>query len=145
LVSRYPKASWRLTFAHDGNQFRIVQRQRVEMITPVKDRARTVEGRAAGFWLELRDDKDEVLFQSDIARLLGAQRESFAPDGTIQQHIGPVSQRRFDVLVPDHPEARTVSLLAPSPSVSMASWASAPAREVARFPLRDDSAGTVVP
>ena len=128
-------------FAHDGNQFRIVQRQRVPFITPVKDRARTVEGRAAEFRLELRDDKDEVLFQSDIARLLGRQENRSRPMVRQQQHIGPVSQRRFrPSLCPTIPKpAQSVCLRRPH----LCLWRAGPPRPPER--LRASLSVTIPP
>lgn len=138
--SSQPRASWRLTIEHDGNHFRLLERRWVRMIMPpVADLPRNA-GLDVGRWLELHDARGKVLYRRDINRLVGAEVEVFEPDGSIRHFSGPPGQGQFEVVVPDYPEASAICVLA-SPQGPGREAMREPAREVARFSLRDDSSG----
>jgi hypothetical protein len=136
--SSHPRASWRLTIAYNGDNFRLLERRWVRMITPPTAGSARSAGRDVGRWLEVRDARGKVLYHRDIDRLVGAEVEVFEPDGSIRHFSGPPREGQFEVVVPDYPAARAVCVLA-SPSGREAMRE--PARDVARFSLRDGTGG----
>jgi hypothetical protein len=139
----------RLTFAYEGEEVRLQSRRPVEMIAPPGDE---LSGSEQGFWIEVRDEKDDTLHRLVMEDPLSRDVEVFSPDAEQSVYRVPVEKPSglFVVVVPDLEEADHVTLMssgAPSAaarevSPEAASRAPAgPAAEFARFSLRPDSEG----
>jgi len=130
------------------------------MICPPSIGQRPEVGRHGGFWVELRDPNEQVLFHRVLDSPLGDSVEVHSPDGKIERVMGvPTADSIFEVLVPDTDEATTVALIGEyldtekamreraERASDVAKGARAPeggARELARFeiPKGDKGGGT---
>ena len=103
----------RLVFAHEGDQVRLVARQRVDMMTPPSDPLSPAEG-APGLWAEVRDTEGRTLHRRDLPDVLGPGVEVFEPDPARSASRADVERPpgAFAVLVPEIPEADHLALLA---------------------------------
>jgi hypothetical protein len=139
----------RLTFAYEGEEVRLQNLRPVEMIAPPGDE---LSGSEQGFWIEVRDEKDDTLHRLVMEDPLSRDVEVFSPDPEHSVYRVPVEKPSglFVVVVPDLEGADHVALMssgAPSAaarevSPEVASRAPAgPAAEFARFPLRADHEG----
>jgi hypothetical protein len=133
------RTSWRLTFRWDGAQIELVNRRQVQMIAPATTGEQPIAGQHAGTWLELRDAADKTLYHRSITRLMGAKAEVFHPDGAMTHHLGEPGIGQFEIVVPDLPQATLVCIIS-SPFEPKA-LLHEPAREIARFPLREGQSG----
>lgn len=129
------RTSWRLTFRWDGTQIDLVNRRQVQMIAPATTGEQPIAGEHAGIWLELRDAADKTLYHRSITRFMGAKAEVFHPDGAMTHHLGDPGSAQFEVVVPDLPQAAWLCIVS-SPFEPKA-LLHEPAREIARFPLRN--------
>jgi len=84
------------------------------MITPPSVGERPEAGRHGGFWVELRDPVEGVVYHRVIDSPLGDSVEVYSPDGTIRREFGPALESFFEVLLPDRGEASTVALMGES-------------------------------
>jgi hypothetical protein len=139
----------RLTFSYEGDEVRLVNQRSLEMIAPPTDE---LSGHEQGFWVEVRDDRDETLHRLVMEDPLRRDVEVFSPDAEQSVYRVPVekSSGLFVVVVPDLAGADHVALMssgapgaaARGVSPEAASRAPAgPAAEFARFSLRSDSEG----
>ena len=67
----------RLTFAYEGEEVRLQNRRPVEMIAPPGDE---LSGSEQGFWIEVRDEKDDTLHRLVMQDPLSRDVEVFSPD-----------------------------------------------------------------
>lgn len=143
----------RLTFRAAGGEVRLIGHERLNMICPPSFGETPEAGKHGGFWMELRDSNDRVLFHRVLDTPLGDSVEVFSPDGKIRREFGPPSERTFEVLVPDRDDASSVALVGEYLDVAKARKAQAEgrpeaasgARELARFELpKGDRSGDVV-
>jgi hypothetical protein len=123
----------RFTFSYEGTALRLVSRQRVDAQPQISDRTYEYEGQA-GFWFELRDVQNRVLYRLVMHNPIESHRE--APSGDPERpftHIKVAEpQGVFAVMAPDLEEARSLLLYAsPSPTLT------APAKEIGRFDLQE--------
>jgi hypothetical protein len=139
----------RLTFTYEGDEVRLVNQRSLEMIAPPTDE---LSGQEQGFWVEVRDDRDETLHRLVMQDPLRRDVEVFSPGAEQSVYRVPVEESSgiFVVVVPDLEEADHVALMssgapgaaARGVSPEAASRAPAgPAAEFARFSLRSDSEG----
>ena len=133
------RTSWRLTFRWDGTQIDLVKRRQVQMIAPATTGEQPIAGEHAGIWLELRDAADKTLYHRSITRFMGAKAEVFHPDGAMTHHLGDPGSAQFEVVVPDLPQTAWLCIVS-SPFEPKA-LLHEPAREIARFPLRNGTSG----
>lgn len=133
------RTSWRLTFRWDGAQIELINRRQVQMIAPATTGEQPIAGEHAGIWLELRDAADKTLYHRSITRLMGAKAEVFHPDGAMTHHLGDPGIGQFEIVVPDLPQAAWLCIVA-SPFDPDA-LLHEPAREIARFLLRNGASG----
>lgn len=105
------------------------------MTCPPAVGARPARGRNSGYWIELRDEGDEVLAHRLLAVPLNSV-EVHSPDGRIERRFGTVEDRDllFEVLLPDDEAARSAALMGPPPEAERTA-AAAGADELARFEL----------
>ena len=105
-----PKARL-LIFEYDAGSVRLVESKRIEMLAPPDDSARTEQGRA-GHWVEVRNAVGDALYRQVITRPFLVSAEVHSPEpGAMPRHV-PVStiEGRFQVVVPDLPDASEVVL-----------------------------------
>jgi hypothetical protein len=109
--------SLRLTFEYKGADVRLISQQSVEMMVPPSDRTDEYTNHA-GFWIELRDREDRVVYRRIMHSPIQLDRE--APSGDPQRTFTRVpadsAQGVFTVLVPDVAYARDVRLVGSPPS-----------------------------
>src|SRR3712207_91971 len=100
----------RLTFTYEGDEVRLASRQPVEMIAPPGDE---LSGREQGFWVEVRDEKDDTLHRLVMQDPLRRDVEVFSPDPERSVYRAPVEEPSglFVVVVPDLEEADHVALM----------------------------------
>jgi hypothetical protein len=130
------RRSWRLTFRWDGAQIDLINRRLVQMIAPATTGEQPIAGQHAGVWLELRDASDKTLYHRSITRFMGAKGEVFHPSGAMTHHFGDPGTAQFEIVVPDLPEA--VSVCVVSSPFEATALVQEPAREIARFLLRNE-------
>lgn len=103
--------SLRLTFAYSGDDVRLVGVRRVAMrapghIEPPPDTVRS------GFWLEVRDEQDNLLYHRPLHDPVRADIEVFGETDDEPMIRVPATSRegRFEVIVPDYAQASHLSL-----------------------------------
>ena len=132
-VRQYRK-SLRLTFRVADGEIRLVSYERLDMICPPSVGERPETGRHGGFWMELRDTNNRVLFHRILDNPLGDSVEVHSPDGKIRRVFGTVKENIFEVLLPDDSEAKTIAFIGESmQSVTVRQERVAAARELAHF------------
>jgi hypothetical protein len=129
----------RLTFQTVDGQVRLLQQERLDMITPPMVGEPPEAGKNSGFWIELRDDKGSVLAHRLIHSPLRAAVEAHSPDGSIKRVKGAPTNTTFEVLLPDRDGASTAVLIgqpAEGPhGMVTETVAAAGSQELARFSL----------
>ncbi len=105
-----PRA-WRLTFVHDENGVRLVEREQLEMVAPPDDSDLTYAARS-GYWVELKDAEGHGIYRQILHDPLRTEIEVHSPDADEQPHQVAMESkaRTFEAVVPDLPAARTVVL-----------------------------------
>jgi hypothetical protein len=131
-----PQRALRLTFEYEGEEVRLVSRQRVAMLVPPPELASSEEGQA-GFWYELQDPDGRATYRRAARNPLRSDVEVFSPDPDESfTHIEmPEPRGVFTLLVPDLEGARTLVLVGGPAGPAQALT---PAREIARFDLTAD-------
>lgn len=102
-----PPRAWLLIFDYDENGVRLVERERIEMLAPPDDSALTLDARA-GHWVALRDANGKTLYRQIIAQPFRIAAEVHSPEGVSQRVPVRQLEGRFQVVVPDLPEATDV-------------------------------------
>lgn len=124
----------RLLVAYDGDQLNVIDRRRVEMTTPPSDPIQGFAGQS-GFWYELRDAGDNVLYRRIAESPITQEVEAFEPDGSATRHVIEQPKGVFTVLVPDIPEADHVAIV--SSPVAARQTIDRPAETLTRLALRE--------
>lgn len=128
------KMTLRIKFRISGPDVQIASYERLQMICPPSIGERPKAGLNGGFWIELRDKKDHVLFHRVLSNPLGNSVEVHSPDGKIQRVFGVAKESSFEVLLPDYAEAKTIIFLGESlESVTGKEGKISTAHELARF------------
>lgn len=101
-------AALRVTFAYRDRDIRLVAGKRVAMIAPPPVTAPPTSGQS-GYWIELRSAAGKLLYHRALSSPLRRDVEVFSDDARQSIARIPVSahEGRFEVLVPDLPDART--------------------------------------
>jgi hypothetical protein len=144
--SRPSRRTLRLTFRVASGEVQLLSKERLEMICPPSIGDRPQAGRHSGFWMELRDANERVLFHRLLHSPLANSVEVHSPDGKIRREFGEPVENIFEVLVPDVEGARTIammgeSLTPPSPKEAKATESregEAGSRELVRFDLSQE-------
>jgi hypothetical protein len=128
----------RITFRYEGTRVEMTEREVVQMIPPPPVTPLPRAGRNCGFWFEVHDAEGRVLFHRGLHNPIPTYAEEHQPDGTIRVVPGAPESGTFEVLIPKMPSAETILLIS-----SPLDWAHAgePAQELARFPLKEETAG----
>jgi hypothetical protein len=119
----------RITFAYDGSNLQISRVQRVAMRAPASQSAQ--HENQAGYWLEVRDDKGNLLYWRPIHDPMRQDIESYgdAPGAPLRRQPASAMKGEFEVLVPDLPAAHTFRLHGPSAGTRAMLARSGPLRE----------------
>jgi hypothetical protein len=125
----------RLIFSYEGDDLRLLSRQRVEMVPPPSDPLEGFEAQK-GFWLEVRDAQGAVLHRQIMHAPIRRDAEVFSDDA--ERSIARIPVERpsgaFAVVIPELPEADHVALVS-SPVTETPE--ATPAAETHRFSLAD--------
>lgn len=108
------RKSLRLSFRVADGEVRLVSYERLDMICPPSVGERPEAGVHGGFWMELRDANDRVLFHRLLHSPLGDSVEVHSPDGKIRREFGDVKESIFEVLLPDDANAKSIVLMGES-------------------------------
>lgn len=109
--ARPARKTLRLTFRVANGEARLVKYERLNMICPPSIGQTPQAGRHGGFWVELRDPGERVLFHRVLHSPLQDSVEVHSPDGKIKRVMGVPTESIFEVLVPDYDDASTVALI----------------------------------
>ena len=125
----------RLTFTYRGDEIELVDAQQVAMFVPPGD-ARDDRSARSGFWIELRDGAEGVVFRQDLHHPVTNDHEVFPEDPYGEIVRQPVASRSgaFTLVVPEAVDAASVVLVA---SPARAEERNQAASEVARFDMAD--------
>ena len=125
----------RLTFTYRGEEIELVDVQEVEVFVPPGDEWEYREERS-GFWVELRDDAEGVVFRQVLHHPAEAHQEVFPEDpyGEIIRQPVDSPSGAFTLILPDATQARNVVLVASPTSPERRTEVAA---EVARFDMVD--------
>jgi hypothetical protein len=136
------RKSLRLTFRVADGEVRLVSHERLDMICPPSVGERPETGRNGGFWMELRDTNNRILFHRILENPLGDSVEVHSPDGKIQRVFGAVKENVFEVLLPDDSQAKTIAFIGESMEpATVRQERVAAARELARFNVPEGMKG----
>ncbi|SEM84977.1 hypothetical protein SAMN05216404_101317 [Nitrosospira multiformis] len=128
----------RLTFRVADGAVHLVSYERLPMICPPSAGEAPQPRKNGGFWMELRDGNNQVLFHRLIHSPLIGSVEVHSPDGKIERKFGEVKESIFEVLLPDNPAAESIALIGESLDLSALSATGAQQRastELARFDI----------
>lgn len=117
---RQSRKSLRLMFRVADGEIRLVSYERLNMICPPSVGERPEAGKHGGFWIELRDASDRVLFHRLLHSPLSNSVEVHSPDGKIRRVFGEVKESIFEVLLPDDDNAKSIALMGESLSTAKA-------------------------
>jgi hypothetical protein len=139
--SARPNRAIRLTFAYEGESIRLVDRQSLEKRTAPSDPVDAREKRSqSGFWVEVQGGRSRTLYRLVMSNPIETSIE--VPTGDEEQPFTrqTVAQPRgvFFVLVPDLAEAEAVALFSSPIDPAEPRAAEQPAREIARFGIREE-------
>ncbi len=125
----------RLTFRIAEGEVRLISFERLDMICPPSVGERPEAGKHGGFWIELRDANNRVLFHRLLHSPLTNSVEVHSPDGKIRREFGDVKESIFEVLLPDYADAKSITLMGESLDLVKARKSVGGSRELARFDM----------
>lgn len=116
-----PPTALRLTFSYENDNIYLVSQQRLELIASPSDALVGFAG-GQGSWIEVRTERDRMLYRQVLSEALRGDFEVLSPDPG--QSITRVRVARqsgiFTVLVPDFAEADYIALASSAPGESNA-------------------------
>jgi hypothetical protein len=134
--------AFRLVFEAEGDQVRLVRKQRVEM--DAAGQPAVTEARPLGVFAELRNRDEETLYQLNLSPQLDHGVEVFAPDAGIRRVDAAAEKRFVVVVVPEDEQANAVVVVrrdGPTDGVGIAAESAGGTRELARVSLDDEDGG----
>lgn len=139
--TRQWRRTLRLTFSYDGADIRLTGRRSVNMIPPTPN-VPLPDTSQTGFWYVVQDAREEVFYYRVIGNPMALGHEVFSPDGSFTNVPRAKQSGTFEILVPDTPEAESLSLFSSHPLTQdeqavAAGRSQQGAREIASFSLRD--------
>lgn len=134
--------SVRLIFEYDGEEIRLISEQEVALVPPASD-SKVARADEAGFWLELRDAKLQVMHRQIIHDPIITHPEVFSdqPGKSIVRSPTPSKKGAFTVLVPRIATSDHIAFIRMDANARLLARAQArqpaagPAGEIARFSL----------
>lgn len=94
----------RFRLAYEGGDIRLVSQEEVVMTLPPSDELG--EGEHSGFWYELRDADEQVLYRKVIRSPLREHAEAFHPETGAPTRVARAAEAgTFWLTVPSHPGA----------------------------------------
>ena len=129
------KFATRLTFSYKGDKIKLVSQQTLRM-TPPASHALKPGKRESGFWYELKDAKNRTHFRRATLNPIKHYIEvrSGDPDRPLAWEKVEEPSGIFTLLVPVIKGARQIRLFSGPPGKE----GGGPAKEIARFVLKDD-------
>jgi hypothetical protein len=130
------RTSLRLTFQYEHEHIELIDKKQFNIIALPSIGIKPEAGKNSGFWIELCDSDNRVIYYRVLHNPIPYTVESYSPDQKI--HIRQVEsiKGKFEILIPDIPEATKI-LLYSSPLNLERSLE--PAREIASFTLQQKS------
>jgi hypothetical protein len=128
-----PSRAVRFLVRYEGGDVSVIDQQEFEMAVPPSDPLKGFEGES-GFWIELRDGKDQVLYRRIHENPIQQEVEAFEEDGTAVRAAVEKPTGVFTFLVPDLPGADHVALV--SSPLEPEQGAAKPAELLTSIPMR---------
>jgi hypothetical protein len=132
-----PNRAIRLLVQYDKSGFSISESWPLETLAPASH-SLDVPRATSGFWVELRDAKNNVLYRRVMQNPVPADVEVFDPEEGLHRHAVDDPKGVFTVLVPDMPDAEEIAFV--SSPMDPAKRQNA-ARQVAALPFRGGRRG----
>ena len=134
----------RLTFRIADKEIQLLTYERLDMICPPSIGEIPQVGKHGGFWMELHDARNRVLFHRVLNNPLGDSVEIHSSDGKVERVFGAPEENVFDVLLPDDRRSKTIVFIGDSlePYTDRKEQPTA-ARELARFDVPKGDRGTI--
>jgi hypothetical protein len=126
-----PNRAIRLLIEYDRSGFSISKSWHIETLAPASHSLET-RLNASGFWIELRDGSDKLLYRRVLHDPAPVDVEVFDPDRGLRRVALDEPKGVFTVLVPDLPDAEEIAIV--SSPIDLRKREST-ARQVARLPL----------
>lgn len=101
----------RLTFSYEGTSIKLISQQPIKKILPPSDDLDTKSNRT-GFWYEITDDNQNILYQKIISNPIETDIEVFpveSNESIMRQKKTSEIKGIFSILIPDPPNAKTLS------------------------------------
>ena len=122
----------------EGRDYRVIHAKRVEMPAPERPTAAAIAPQ--GIYAELRNERDEPLYQASLSTQLGGGMEVFSPEGSARRVNAGDGKQTVMLVLPDEADATSlVFLQAPGPRDRdvrrIGTEALAEPEELARFAL----------
>ena len=127
--------SIRFTFSYRGADIKLESRQSIRMISPPSDLL-VVNGKISGFWYELRDKKNRVLYRRIVQNPVkfAVEVRSDKKDTPLVWEEVKDPAGLFVLLAPELPEAESIVLVS---SPFEPTRANEEAVEITRFPVTE--------
>lgn len=127
-----PNRAIRLLVNYDKSGFSVSDSWDLETLAPPSQSLDPARG-TSGFWVELRDAKNNVLYRRVMQNPVPPDVEVFDPEEGLHRVAVDEPKGVFTVLVPDLPDAEQIAFVS---SPMDPAKRQNPAREVAALPLR---------
>lgn len=127
--------TFRLTFRFAQGKVQLISSEKLDMICPPSVGERPEAEKHGGFWMELRDANNRVLFHRLLHSTLTNSVEVHSPDGKIQRVFGDVKESIIEVLLPDNKDAKSITLMGESLVPVKERKKSIGSHELARFDI----------
>jgi hypothetical protein len=108
---RVSRRTLRILFEYEGDEFRILNKVRVDKITPPTLTPCPEPGKSAGYWVELRDARGNCLFHRLLPDAIRDSAEIYPEGKSLTRTPLREVKSQFEVLLPDLPESDTVLVM----------------------------------
>jgi hypothetical protein len=129
----------RLTFSYKGPEIRLISRQRLEKALPPHTQSVT-QPEQAGFWYELADSKQNVVYKRAINNPIRVDTEVFSDDprqSISRKKLSDISGT-FSLVVPDIPDSNFLNLFSSPIIEEGVKGLQKPAKRIFHFNLKED-------
>jgi hypothetical protein len=132
--------AFRLTFSYEDEKVKLVDRQSIEKRVRASDPIlkHGEAGQYSGFWIELRDAKDQTIYRRVLNNPLQSSVEvpSDNPNQSFERHTIENPRGTFFVIIPDLDQADSIVIFSSPHEPEFKGRAGA--REIARMSLKED-------